>query len=131
MQQFTALPDDDGLIYGQPYNPSNPTHQATMDMRETMRQIYMERDAAIAKICLKYDVTLEEAAKIYTYQFKTNSPHRNNSFGMRTLEHFLPRKPQALVDWEEKERLASMNHNFRPRSGGFQPKNKPDPWDRN
>jgi len=119
MQHFTAPPDDDdGLIYGEPYDPSNPSHRATVDMREKMRQIYQERDAAIAKICLFYKVSLEEAAQIYNFQSHVES------------ERHAPRKPQALIEWEENQRLASMNQSFRPSSGGFHPKKKPDPWDR-
>ncbi len=75
--QNLAAPVDDGLIYGAPYDHTNPMHVSAMAARAQDRRIQMERDAAIARTILKYNVTLENAREIYYYHYDEESVYRN------------------------------------------------------
>ena len=101
----------------------DPMHASAMAARDDDMRFQKKRDAAIAQITLTYNVTHKDATAIYYYHYDMESVNRNDSYGLFTEDHHMPRKPQVLVNWEQAQHIASMPHNFGP-GKGFHPQCK-------
>lgn len=91
----------DEMIYGGPIDPTNPSYPHVRAMRERIRQYELARDAQITTIRSQYNVEYEDAILIDNYLEKLKVIHQNERLGLFTLDHLMPRKPQALIDWEQ------------------------------